>query len=118
MVIFFLFILIMRFRLILKSPILQSLSKKKDYFVVPMQAILPLNWEKFYTNPNIGQDVPLIVVLVLLVFGLRCKTLFLILGLLGLLLVISASISCCSTLKFLLFFENIYSWFFDGNSSY
>lgn len=42
----------------LKSPILQSLSKKKDFFAVPMQAILPLNWEKFYTNPNIGQDVP------------------------------------------------------------
>lgn len=42
----------------LKSPILQSLSKKKDYFAVPMQAILPLNWEKFYTNPNIGEDVP------------------------------------------------------------
>lgn len=42
----------------LKSPILQSLTKKKDYFAVPMQAILPLNWEKFYTNPNIGQDVP------------------------------------------------------------
>lgn len=42
----------------LKSPILQSLTKKKDYFAVPMQAILPNNWEKFYTNPNIGQDVP------------------------------------------------------------
>lgn len=42
----------------LKSPILQSLSKKKDFFAVPMQAILPLNWEKFYTNPNIGEDVP------------------------------------------------------------
>ena len=33
----------------LKSPILQSLAKKKDYFVVPMQAILPNNWEKFST---------------------------------------------------------------------
>ena len=42
----------------LKSPILQSLAKKKDFFAVPMQAILPLNWEKFYTNPNIGDDVP------------------------------------------------------------
>lgn len=42
----------------LKSPILQSLTKKKDYFAVPMQAILPLNWEKFYTNPNVGEDVP------------------------------------------------------------
>ena len=43
----------------LKSPVLQNLLKKKDYFVVPMQAILPLNWEKFYTNPNIGEDVPI-----------------------------------------------------------
>ena len=42
----------------LKSPVLQSLAKKKDYFMVPMQAILPLNWDKFYTNPNIGEDVP------------------------------------------------------------
>ena len=42
----------------LKSPILQSLSKKKDYFAVPMQAILPLNWEKWYTKANIGQDAP------------------------------------------------------------
>ena len=42
----------------LKSPILQSLSKKKDYFVVPMQAILPLNWEKWFTKANIGQDAP------------------------------------------------------------
>lgn len=42
----------------LKAPLLQSLLKKKDYFAVPMQAILPLNWEKFYTNPVIGQDVP------------------------------------------------------------
>ena len=42
----------------LKSPILQSLAKKKDYFVVPMECILPINWGKFYTEPNIGQDVP------------------------------------------------------------
>lgn len=42
----------------LKSPILQDLMKKKDYFMVPMQSILPRNWEKFYTNPNIGEDVP------------------------------------------------------------
>lgn len=42
----------------LKAPLLQSILKKKDYFAVPMQAILPLNWEKFYTNPVIGQDVP------------------------------------------------------------
>ena len=43
----------------LKAPLLQNLLKKKDYFMVPMQAILPNNWEKFYTNPVIGDDVPL-----------------------------------------------------------
>lgn len=42
----------------LQSPLMQSLLKKKDFFYVPMQAILPLNWEKFYTNPVIGEDVP------------------------------------------------------------
>ena len=42
----------------LKAPLMQDLLKKKDYFMVPMQAILPLNWEKFYTNPTIGDDVP------------------------------------------------------------
>lgn len=42
----------------LKAPLMQSLLKKKDFFAVPMTAILPLNWEKFYTNPVIGEDVP------------------------------------------------------------
>lgn len=43
----------------LKAPLMQNLLKKKDFFMVPMQAILPNNWEKFYTNPVIGDDVPL-----------------------------------------------------------
>lgn len=60
----------------LKSPILQSLSKKKDFFAVPMQAILPLNWEKFYTNPNIGQDVPDDCGLGVEEFWLKMRTLF------------------------------------------
>ena len=42
----------------LKAPLLQNILKKKDFFMVPMQALLPLNWEKFYTNPTIGDDVP------------------------------------------------------------
>lgn len=42
----------------LKSPLMQDIKLKKDLFYVPRQAILPLNWEKFYTNPNIGEDVP------------------------------------------------------------
>lgn len=41
----------------LKAPLMQDIKLKKDYFAVPMQAILPLNWEKFYTNPVIGDDV-------------------------------------------------------------
>lgn len=43
----------------LKSPLMQNLLKKKDYFMVPLQALIPLNYEKFYTQPNIGDDVPL-----------------------------------------------------------
>lgn len=43
----------------LKAPLMQNIQRKKDFFEVSMQAILPLNWEKFYTNPNIGDDVPL-----------------------------------------------------------
>ena len=42
----------------LKAPLMQDIKMKKDFFSVPMQAILPFNWEKFYTNPVIGDDVP------------------------------------------------------------
>lgn len=42
----------------LRAPLMQSISKKKDYYMVPMEAILPYNWQKFYTNPVIGDDVP------------------------------------------------------------
>lgn len=42
----------------LKSPLLSDLKIKKDYFQVPMQAILPRNWDKIYTNPVLGDDVP------------------------------------------------------------
>ena len=42
----------------LKAPLMQSISKKKDYYLVPMEAILPLNWQKWYTNPVVGDDVP------------------------------------------------------------
>lgn len=42
----------------LKSPLLEDISMKKDYFAVPMTAILPLNWDKFFSNPVNGQDIP------------------------------------------------------------
>lgn len=41
----------------LKSPLLQNITRSKDYFSVPMEAILPLNWEKFFVNPVRGDDV-------------------------------------------------------------
>lgn len=97
----------------LKSPILQSLSKKKDYFVVPMQAILPLNWEKFYTSPNIGQDVPDDCGLGVVNFWSKMRTLFN-----NSWTALNATLSDASAtstskvdalLHFLLFFENIYS---------
>lgn len=42
----------------LQAPLMEDVALKKDYFAVPMTAILPLNWDKFYTNPVIGSDVP------------------------------------------------------------
>lgn len=41
----------------LKSPLLQNISMKKDYFLVPDMAILPLNWDKYFENPVRGDDV-------------------------------------------------------------
>lgn len=41
----------------LKSPLMQDISMKKDYFSVPMESILPLNWWKFFENPVRGDDV-------------------------------------------------------------
>lgn len=96
----------------LKSPILQSLAKKKDYFAVPMQAILPLNWEKFYTNPNIGQDVPDDCGLGVVTFWNDMRTLFngsftYLQNNLGTPTTDAQALQ--DTLRFLLFFEQIYS---------
>lgn len=42
----------------LGAPLMSDIKINKDYFFVPMQAILPMNWAKWYENPVIGQDVP------------------------------------------------------------
>lgn len=42
----------------LKAPLMSNFTIKKDYFSVPMQAILPFNWEKIYKVPAVGDDVP------------------------------------------------------------
>lgn len=41
----------------LKAPLMQDITLVKDYFSVPMECILPWNWEKFYDNPVRGDDV-------------------------------------------------------------
>ena len=41
----------------MKKPLMQDVQKVKDLFSVPMESILPLNWEKFYDNPVRGDDV-------------------------------------------------------------
>lgn len=42
----------------LSAPMMSDIRMNKDYFLVPMQAILPFNWEKIYVNPTQGDDVP------------------------------------------------------------
>lgn len=42
----------------LKAPLMQNVRLYKSHFAVPMAAILPLNWDKFFDNPTIGEDVP------------------------------------------------------------
>lgn len=42
----------------MKTPLMQDVIKRKDLFAVPMEAILPLNWEKFFVNPVDGDDIP------------------------------------------------------------
>ncbi len=43
----------------LQSPLMKNLRMHKNYFQVPMEAILPFNWKsKIYPNPTVGDDVP------------------------------------------------------------
>ncbi len=41
----------------LKSPLFQNLRMNKDFYAVPMKALLPLNWDKLFNNPVQGDDV-------------------------------------------------------------
>ena len=64
----------------LKSPLLQDIQMKKDYFLIPMEAILPLNWQKWNAIPVNGDDVSDNVGLGVAGFwqkvGLACAALF------------------------------------------
>lgn len=44
--------------LTLNSPLYSRIKMNKDYFFVPNDAILPVNWQKIYRNPSQGDDVP------------------------------------------------------------
>lgn len=41
----------------LKAPLMSDVFKKKGYFQIPMMAILPFNWDKYYQQPKNGDDV-------------------------------------------------------------
>lgn len=41
----------------LKAPLLQDVMMKKDYFMIPLMAILPINWDKYNAIPVNGDDV-------------------------------------------------------------
>lgn len=42
----------------LQAPLMSDVMKHKNYFMVPMKAILPNTWNLIYTNPVQGDDVP------------------------------------------------------------
>lgn len=42
----------------LNSPIMADIKINKDYFMVPLPAIYPINFEKMYCNPTHGDDIP------------------------------------------------------------
>lgn len=41
----------------LKAPLMQDIQKTKEYFFVPKQCILPINWDKIEKLPALGDDV-------------------------------------------------------------
>lgn len=42
----------------LKAPLMQPIHMKKLIAQVPRECLLPLNWDKWFKNPVIGQDIP------------------------------------------------------------
>lgn len=41
-----------------KAPLMSPITKNKDYYNIPMRAILPRTWELIYANPTQGDDIP------------------------------------------------------------
>lgn len=41
----------------LKAPLMQDVQKTKEYFFVPKQCLMPINWDKIERLPALGDDV-------------------------------------------------------------
>lgn len=42
----------------LQSPMMSDIKLHKSFTMVPMQAILPITWDRFIVNPTKGDDIP------------------------------------------------------------
>lgn len=42
----------------LSSLLMSKIDKRRDYYNIPMRAIMPRTWELIYTNPTQGDDIP------------------------------------------------------------
>lgn len=42
----------------LASPLMEKIFIKKSYYATDMRALLPINWEKIYREPSVGDDIP------------------------------------------------------------
>lgn len=40
------------------APLMSKIKRHKDYYAIPMRAILPKTWEQIYANPTQGSDIP------------------------------------------------------------
>lgn len=56
-----------------KAPLMQKLKHHQQFFSVPYEAILPLQWERIFCNPVDGDDVPDDANTVIPEFGVKLK---------------------------------------------
>lgn len=57
-----------------KAPLMQKVKHHQQFFSVPYEAILPLQWERIFTNPVDGDDIPDDANTVITEFGSKLET--------------------------------------------
>lgn len=57
-----------------KAPLMQKVKHHQQFFSVPYEAILPFQWERIFTNPIDGDDVPDDANTVISEFGSKLET--------------------------------------------